>query len=179
MNFTPARFHHAAPRFETQMQDKPEYPQPPNTDIPSKVWLRRFLRPTNLKCRSRAAASLECTAFQSILLDLTLCGLKVVSWPSLSLTITMRSNKRNIKQEKMEASPGIEPGYADLQSAASPLRHEAFVTLAERGVDGIVSRGKVNLQLTSLLVFSFCFFTKLFAIRSSDFPFSVLPKLVY
>jgi hypothetical protein len=30
---------------------------------------------------------------------------------------------------KVEASPGIEPGYADLQSAASPLRHEAFVTL--------------------------------------------------
>ena len=25
----------------------------------------------------------------------------------------------------MEASPGIEPGYTDLQSAASPLRHEA------------------------------------------------------
>ena len=28
---------------------------------------------------------------------------------------------------KVEASPGIEPGYADLQSAASPLRHEASV----------------------------------------------------
>ncbi len=26
----------------------------------------------------------------------------------------------------MEASPGIEPGYTDLQSAASPLRHEAL-----------------------------------------------------
>ena len=25
----------------------------------------------------------------------------------------------------LEASPGIEPGYTDLQSAASPLRHEA------------------------------------------------------
>jgi hypothetical protein len=25
----------------------------------------------------------------------------------------------------MEATPGIEPGYADLQSAASPLRHVA------------------------------------------------------
>jgi hypothetical protein len=25
----------------------------------------------------------------------------------------------------MEASPGIEPGCADLQSATSPLRHEA------------------------------------------------------
>jgi hypothetical protein len=32
----------------------------------------------------------------------------------------------------MEASPGIEPGYADLQSAASPLRHEAFVTQVMR-----------------------------------------------
>ena len=30
--------------------------------------------------------------------------------------------------QKMEASPGIEPGYADLQSATSPLRHEAFGT---------------------------------------------------
>ena len=27
--------------------------------------------------------------------------------------------------ENLEASPGIEPGYTDLQSAASPLRHEA------------------------------------------------------
>ncbi len=26
---------------------------------------------------------------------------------------------------ELEASPGIEPGYTDLQSAASPLRHEA------------------------------------------------------
>ncbi len=26
----------------------------------------------------------------------------------------------------MEAPPGIEPGYTDLQSAASPLRHGAF-----------------------------------------------------
>jgi hypothetical protein len=26
----------------------------------------------------------------------------------------------------MEASPGIEPGYEDLQSSASPLRHEAI-----------------------------------------------------
>lgn len=25
----------------------------------------------------------------------------------------------------LEASPGIEPGYKDLQSSASPLRHEA------------------------------------------------------
>ena len=35
-------------------------------------------------------------------------------------------------KERMEASPGIEPGYADLQSAASPLRHEAFVTQSKR-----------------------------------------------
>jgi hypothetical protein len=48
----------------------------------------------------------------------------------------------------MEASPGIEPGYADLQSAASPLRHEAFVTQYLRGVEGVSSRGEVNLQLT-------------------------------
>ena len=26
---------------------------------------------------------------------------------------------------RLEASPGIEPGYKDLQSSASPLRHEA------------------------------------------------------
>ena len=29
----------------------------------------------------------------------------------------------------MEATPGIEPGYADLQSDASPLRHVALGTL--------------------------------------------------
>jgi len=29
------------------------------------------------------------------------------------------------KAEKVEATPGIEPGFADLQSAASPLRHVA------------------------------------------------------
>jgi hypothetical protein len=28
--------------------------------------------------------------------------------------------------ESLEASPGIEPGYTDLQSAASPFRHEAL-----------------------------------------------------
>jgi hypothetical protein len=63
----------------------------------------------------------------------------------------------------MEASPGIEPGYADLQSAASPLRHEAFVTHSKRvsihrievarqqelrGVESVSSRQVVKLQLT-------------------------------
>ena len=28
--------------------------------------------------------------------------------------------------ENLEAPPGIEPGYTDLQSAASPLRHGAL-----------------------------------------------------
>ena len=28
-------------------------------------------------------------------------------------------------RRRLEATPGIEPGYADLQSAASPLRHVA------------------------------------------------------
>ena len=31
---------------------------------------------------------------------------------------------------RLEATPGIEPGYADLQSAASPLRHVAVHTEA-------------------------------------------------
>ena len=35
-----------------------------------------------------------------------------------------RSNHR-YRREILEATPGIEPGYADLQSAASPLRHVA------------------------------------------------------
>ena len=35
--------------------------------------------------------------------------------------------------EGMEASPGIEPGYKDLQSSASPLRHEAIHAVV-RGV---------------------------------------------
>ena len=39
--------------------------------------------------------------------------------------------------EGMEASPGIEPGYKDLQSSASPLRHEAIRTLIERVVTGV------------------------------------------
>jgi hypothetical protein len=37
----------------------------------------------------------------------------------------------------LEASPGIEPGYKDLQSSASPLRHEAsrrFMTEALAGI---------------------------------------------
>jgi hypothetical protein len=29
------------------------------------------------------------------------------------------------REQGMEATPGIEPGFADLQSAASPLRHVA------------------------------------------------------
>ena len=42
----------------------------------------------------------------------------------------------------MEATPGIEPGYADLQSAASPLRHVAVIAFksagwrTERDLDG-------------------------------------------
>ena len=32
---------------------------------------------------------------------------------------------RRAEQCRLEATPGIEPGYADLQSAASPLRHVA------------------------------------------------------
>ena len=31
---------------------------------------------------------------------------------------------------RLEATPGIEPGYADLQSAASPLRHVASTDAA-------------------------------------------------
>jgi hypothetical protein len=34
----------------------------------------------------------------------------------------------------MEASPGIEPGCADLQSAASPLRHEAITVSLPDGM---------------------------------------------
>ena len=33
-----------------------------------------------------------------------------------------------LNEEKLEATPGIEPGYTDLQSAASPLRHVAPVS---------------------------------------------------
>ena len=47
----------------------------------------------------------------------------------------------------LEASPGIEPGYKDLQSSASPLRHEAsrgriiepwqpFRTILEKSQEG-------------------------------------------
>ena len=40
-------------------------------------------------------------------------------------------------EKVLEASPGIEPGYKDLQSSASPLRHEAIRTLIERVVTGV------------------------------------------
>ena len=39
-------------------------------------------------------------------------------WPILSLNTLTFGN--------LEAAPGIEPGYTDLQSAASPLRHAAI-----------------------------------------------------
>ena len=35
-------------------------------------------------------------------------------------------------RKNLEATPGIEPGYTDLQSAASPLRHVALVVSAVR-----------------------------------------------
>ncbi len=41
---------------------------------------------------------------------------------------------RDPKAEKLEASPGIEPGCTDLQSAASPLRHEAGRGCVTRGI---------------------------------------------
>ncbi len=37
---------------------------------------------------------------------------------------------RNSLEPLLEATPGIEPGYADLQSDASPLRHVALFTCA-------------------------------------------------
>lgn len=37
-----------------------------------------------------------------------------------------RRDGRTTLRENLEASPGIEPGYTDLQSAASPFRHEAL-----------------------------------------------------
>ena len=38
---------------------------------------------------------------------------------------TKPSKALRLRWKRLEASPGIEPGFADLQSAASPLRHEA------------------------------------------------------
>jgi hypothetical protein len=36
-----------------------------------------------------------------------------------------------IAGERLEATPGIEPGFTDLQSAASPLRHVASTKMPE------------------------------------------------
>lgn len=47
----------------------------------------------------------------------------------------------NYLGRKLEASPGIEPGYADLQSAASPLRHEALNPSAARA-SGCIHLGR-------------------------------------
>jgi hypothetical protein len=33
---------------------------------------------------------------------------------------------QDVSASELEATPGIEPGYTDLQSAASPLRHVAW-----------------------------------------------------
>ena len=40
---------------------------------------------------------------------------------------------RALRQKSLEATPGIEPGCADLQSAASPLRHVASMRLISIG----------------------------------------------
>ena len=43
-------------------------------------------------------------------------------WKDLSSLWKGLDRLRNV----LEATPGIEPGYADLQSATSPLRHVAY-----------------------------------------------------
>jgi len=47
------------------------------------------------------------------------------------------------KSGKLEATPGIEPGYADLQSDASPLRHVASLITSSPGgaTEGRVAHG--------------------------------------
>ena len=57
--------------------------------------------------------------------------------PALRVAM-LRARAATIERWKLEASPGIEPGYADLQSAASPLRHEA-VRPAKVGAPGAQS----------------------------------------
>ncbi len=47
--------------------------------------------------------------------------------------ITFCASKKRRKSKKLEATPGIEPGYTDLQSAASPLRHVANHAKGARG----------------------------------------------
>src|SRR3954469_2810480 len=51
-----------------------------------------------------------------------------VMWTAYNkLVLFLQRSAPNPEMPKiMEATPGIEPGYADLQSAASPLRHVAF-----------------------------------------------------
>ena len=43
-----------------------------------------------------------------------------------SFACQQRTNEINDFRRPLEATPGIEPGYADLQSDASPLRHVAL-----------------------------------------------------
>ncbi len=50
---------------------------------------------------------------------------------------------RNFAEGKLEATPGIEPGYTDLQSVASPLRHVAlarFFSYLHRHVNRLFCR---------------------------------------
>jgi hypothetical protein len=45
---------------------------------------------------------------------------------TVGLPIAHCAKNLNFNAKSLEASPGIEPGYKDLQSSASPLRHEAI-----------------------------------------------------
>ena len=51
------------------------------------------------------------------------------------LKVLERENGRH-RRTTLEATPGIEPGCADLQSAASPLRHVASSVRARRDPNG-------------------------------------------
>ena len=42
-----------------------------------------------------------------------------------AILVLLRVDSYGIQSLEMEAEPGIEPGYTDLQSAASPLCHPA------------------------------------------------------
>jgi hypothetical protein len=57
--------------------------------------------------------------------------MQIKNCPALaSRTVPLIVSKEDFA--RLEATPGIEPGFTDLQSAASPLRHVAFSVPLER-----------------------------------------------
>ena len=90
---------------------------------------RRFTKPANVlsvrdkRCRAGRAARMGPDRGPRLLAPSICCAMKATRLTKASAAAF----------REVEASPGIEPGCTDLQSAASPLRHEAAVGRIPKG----------------------------------------------